>query len=113
VAQRDAGFQGFGRAVADGQGRYAFRTIRPGLYPGRTPHIHLRVRPAAADAALTTQLYFPDDVNDRAHSVAPYATHTGSRTTNDADMIHHPDNVAAVAETTDGWAAALTIALAG
>jgi protocatechuate 3,4-dioxygenase beta subunit len=61
VAQRDAGFQGFGRAVADGQGRYAFRTIRPGLYPGRTPHIHLRVRPAAADAALTSQLYFPDE----------------------------------------------------
>jgi protocatechuate 3,4-dioxygenase beta subunit len=61
LAQRDGGFQGFGRAVADGQGRYAFRTIRPGLYPGRTPHIHLRARPASAGAALTTQLYFPDE----------------------------------------------------
>jgi protocatechuate 3,4-dioxygenase beta subunit len=60
-AQRDAGFQGYGRAVADGAGRYAFRTIRPGLYPGRTPHIHLRAQPAGSGAALTTQVYFPDE----------------------------------------------------
>lgn len=59
--QRDAGFQGYGRAVADGAGRYAFRTIRPGLYPGRTPHIHLRAQPAGGAAALTTQVYFPGE----------------------------------------------------
>ncbi|MGG5822676.1 hypothetical protein [Falsiroseomonas sp. HW251] len=59
--QRDAGFQGYGRAVADGAGRYAFRTIRPGLYPGRTPHIHLRAQPAGGGAALTTQIYFPGE----------------------------------------------------
>jgi protocatechuate 3,4-dioxygenase beta subunit len=58
---RDAGFQGYGRAVADGAGRYAFRTIRPGIYPGRTPHIHLRAQPAAGGAALTTQIYFPNE----------------------------------------------------
>ncbi len=61
LAQRDAGFQGFGRAVADGAGRYAFRTIRPGLYPGRTRHIHLRAQPAGGGTALTTQVYFPDE----------------------------------------------------
>ncbi len=66
LAQRDAGFQGYGRAVADGAGRYAFRTIRPGLYPGRTRHIHLRAHPAQGGAALTTQIYFPDEPgNDR------------------------------------------------
>lgn len=65
VAERDPGFQGYGRAVADGGGRYAFRTIRPGLYPGRTAHIHLRAR-TADGAALTTQVYFPDvPLNDR------------------------------------------------
>lgn len=62
--QRDAGFQGYGRAVADGAGRYAFRTIRPGLYPGRTPHIHLRAQPAAGGAALTTQVYFPGEARN-------------------------------------------------
>jgi protocatechuate 3,4-dioxygenase beta subunit len=61
LAERDAGFQGYGRALADGAGRYAFRTIRPGLYPGRTPHIHLRAQPASGGAALTTQVYFPDE----------------------------------------------------
>ncbi len=60
----DAGFQGFGRTVADEFGRYAFRTIRPVAYAGRPPHIHVKV---AIDAAgkrqdlLTTQLYFQGD----------------------------------------------------
>jgi protocatechuate 3,4-dioxygenase beta subunit len=38
-------------------GSYAFRTIRPVAYPGRTPHIHAAVlRPGTRDA-LVTQLY--------------------------------------------------------
>lgn len=61
LEERDAGFQGYGRAVADGAGRYAFRTIRPGLYPGRTRHIHLRAQPATGRTALTTQVYFPNE----------------------------------------------------
>ncbi|MGK7866058.1 hypothetical protein [Falsiroseomonas sp. E2-1-a20] len=60
-AQRDTGFQGYGRATADAEGRYAFRTIRPGRYPGRTPHIHLRAHPPRGTAPLTTQVYFPDE----------------------------------------------------
>ncbi len=61
LAQRDAGFQGYGRTRADARGHYAFRTIRPGEYPGRTPHIHLRAHPPAGGPALTTQVYFPDE----------------------------------------------------
>lgn len=61
LASRDNGFQGYGRAQADGAGRYAFRTIRPGRYPGRTPHIHLRAHPPGGGAPLTTQVYFPDE----------------------------------------------------
>lgn len=60
VAQRDPGFQGYGVAVADAEGRYAFRTIRPARYPGRAPHIHLRATPPGA-APLTTQVYFPGE----------------------------------------------------
>ena len=41
--RRDPGFQGFGRALADPGGGYRFRTIRPVAYPGRTPHIHVKV----------------------------------------------------------------------
>ena len=40
---RDTGFQGFGHANADTAGRFAFRTIVPVPYPGRTPHIHVKV----------------------------------------------------------------------
>jgi len=50
------GFQGFGRSGVDGDGRYAFRTIKPVPYPGRAPHIHYRVS-APGLGRLTTQLY--------------------------------------------------------
>jgi len=54
--KRDAGFQGRGRAITDGSGRYTFRTLRPVAYANRTPHIHYRV--ATADGrTLTTQMY--------------------------------------------------------
>ncbi len=48
------------RAVyfADANGEVEFTTIIPGLYPGRTKHIHLKVH-AANTQVLTTQLYFP------------------------------------------------------
>lgn len=52
---RDAGFQGRGRVVTGADGGYAFRTIRPVTYPGRTPHIHVAV--AAGAAPLLTQFY--------------------------------------------------------
>ena len=99
-----------GAQVTDANGVVEFLTVYPGWYTGRAVHVHLKVH-LGGTTALTSQLYFPDDVNDRAHAVAPYATHAGSRTTNDVDLIFHADNQSAVAETTEGWAAALTIGL--
>jgi protocatechuate 3,4-dioxygenase, beta subunit len=52
----DAAFQGFGRATAGTDGQYRFRTIRPVPYPGRTPHIHVKVKLDRREL-LTTQLY--------------------------------------------------------
>lgn len=57
----DAAFQGFGRSVCDEQGRYGFRTIRPVPYPGRTPHIHFKVKTASGRQLLTTQMYVADE----------------------------------------------------
>jgi protocatechuate 3,4-dioxygenase beta subunit len=54
--RHDAGFQGYGRVAVDANGRYAFRTIRPVAYPGRTPHIHFKVH-APGTGRLTTQMY--------------------------------------------------------
>lgn len=52
----DAGFQGFGHDITDAEGNFRFRTIRPVPYPGRTPHIHLKVFRQETEL-LTTQLY--------------------------------------------------------
>jgi protocatechuate 3,4-dioxygenase beta subunit len=56
----DPAFQGFGRVVADEQGRYRFRTLRPAPYSGRTPHIHLKVKQGSREL-LTTQVYVAGD----------------------------------------------------
>lgn len=53
----DDGFQGYGFADVDDDGAYAFRTIKPVPYGGRTPHIHLRVLDDAGRERLTTQVY--------------------------------------------------------
>jgi len=42
--QYDEGFQGFGASRSGSDGRLRFRTIRPVPYPGRTPHIHIKLR---------------------------------------------------------------------
>lgn len=59
-ARRDPNFQGYGVARADAQGEFMFRTILPVAYPGRTPHIHVRVAPERGQP-LGTQFYLPDD----------------------------------------------------
>ena len=64
--QADPNFQGFGRAVTDGGGRYRFRTIKPVPYPGRAPHIHFAVF-LPGEPRWTTQMYIagePGNSND-------------------------------------------------
>jgi protocatechuate 3,4-dioxygenase beta subunit len=56
LASRDPGFQGFGHAIADAAGNFAFRTIVPVPYPGRTSHIHVKVLDRRREL-VTTQLY--------------------------------------------------------
>ncbi len=54
--ERDTNFQGFGRFLTGSSGEYYFRTIKPVPYPGRTPHIHFKVKKAGKEL-LTTQCY--------------------------------------------------------
>jgi protocatechuate 3,4-dioxygenase beta subunit len=61
----NAGFRLRGHLFTDEGGRYRLETVVPGLYPGRTRHIHVRVQ-APGRIPLTTQLYFPGEAaNDR------------------------------------------------
>jgi protocatechuate 3,4-dioxygenase beta subunit len=52
------GFTLRGHQYTDAKGYYHLETIIPGLYPGRTEHIHVKVQAPGA-SILTTQLFFP------------------------------------------------------
>ncbi len=53
-------FQGFGKVQVGADGRYKFRTIKPVAYPGRPPHIHMKIKLANREL-LTTQMYLKGD----------------------------------------------------
>jgi protocatechuate 3,4-dioxygenase beta subunit len=57
-----------GHQFTDAQGVYRLETIVPGLYPGRTRHIHVKVQ-APSRPLLTTQLYFPDEPRNRSDGI--------------------------------------------
>jgi protocatechuate 3,4-dioxygenase beta subunit len=59
----DKNFQGFGRFMTGASGEYYFRTIKPTVYPGRTPHIHFAVKTKGRDK-WTTQCYVKGDPNN-------------------------------------------------
>lgn len=59
-ARQHPAFQGFGRTTVAADGSWRFRTIKPMPYPGRTPHIHVKVWLGGREA-LTTQLYVAGD----------------------------------------------------
>ena len=61
-----AGFDGFGRAITDGQGRFAIVTVKPGCVPGpgetvQAPHISLSVFARGLLKHLVTRIYFADE----------------------------------------------------
>ena len=60
----NSGFRLRGHQFADAEGRYRLRSIVPGVYVGRTRHIHVKVQPSGG-RLLTTQLYFPGEPKNR------------------------------------------------
>lgn len=67
-APLDPHFRGEGRVLTDAEGRYCFKTIRPGPYPWRNhfnawrpAHIHFSVFGCGLANRLVTQMYFPGD----------------------------------------------------
>lgn len=79
-----------GYQVTNDAGVVEFVTIYPGWYPGRSVHVHFRVkRQGRADFA--SQLYFDDAFSDVVLAQAPYTSHTGTRPTNPQDSIFVAD----------------------
>jgi protocatechuate 3,4-dioxygenase beta subunit len=62
------GYRLRGHQFADRRGRYRLATIVPGLYTGRTRHIHVKVQ-APGGPVLTTQLYFPGEPRNDSDSI--------------------------------------------
>jgi len=60
----NSGFRLRGHQFTDAEGRYRLRSIVPGIYLGRTRHIHVKVQPRDG-SVLTTQLYFPGEPKNR------------------------------------------------
>ena len=56
----DEAFQGFGASRSSRGGQARFRSIRPVPYPGRTPHIHVKLRHASF-GEVTSQLFVAND----------------------------------------------------
>ncbi|HSI14151.1 MAG TPA: hypothetical protein VK961_19035 [Chthoniobacter sp.] len=54
----DPNFAGFGQFLTGSDGGYKFRTVKAGLYRGRTRHYHFGVTIPGQKARFTTQLYW-------------------------------------------------------
>jgi protocatechuate 3,4-dioxygenase beta subunit len=64
----NTGFRLRGHQFTDADGRYSLQTIVPGLYPGRTRHIHVKAQ-APSQSILTTQLYFPNEARNASDGI--------------------------------------------
>jgi protocatechuate 3,4-dioxygenase beta subunit len=67
-AYDNAGFRFRGHQFTDAKGRYQLVTVVPGLYPGRTKHIHVKVQKPRG-RVLTTQLFFPGVAANRGDGI--------------------------------------------
>jgi protocatechuate 3,4-dioxygenase beta subunit len=79
-----------GYQVTDANGSVNFTTIYPGWYPGRTTHIHVKVRTNATSEQgyeFTSQLYFDDSISDLVYAKAPYVSRRQRRGNNADDGI--------------------------
>jgi protocatechuate 3,4-dioxygenase beta subunit len=67
-APLDPDFRGVGRVFTDDEGRYRYKTVKPGAYPWRNHHnawrpnhIHYSLFGPGFATRLVTQMYFPGD----------------------------------------------------
>jgi protocatechuate 3,4-dioxygenase beta subunit len=79
-----------GYQITDASGTVRFVTIYPGWYPGRTVHIHFKIRtnPKSRQGhEFTSQIYFDDTLTDKIHAQSPYASKGQNRLRNRQDGI--------------------------
>jgi protocatechuate 3,4-dioxygenase beta subunit len=77
-SNKDPNFQGYGKFLTGGNGEYLFRTVVPGLYPGRTRHIHLAVT-APGQSRFVTQVFRTGESGNASDSVLNGVTNAAQR----------------------------------
>ena len=60
AAQADPGFAGWGRSATDAEGWYRIRTVLPGAYADRCPHIDVMILAIGLTRRLVTTAFFAD-----------------------------------------------------
>lgn len=79
-----------GYQVTDSAGVTKFSTIYPGWYPGRTVHIHFKIRTDPSSKTryeFTSQLYFDDSITDQVYTLPPYSSRGRRMMRNEDDFI--------------------------
>ncbi len=79
-----------GFQITDANGEVRFTTIYPGAYPGRTVHIHVKIRSRSSSgraSEFTSQLYFDDALTDRVYGHKAYADSRQARQRNNQDGL--------------------------
>jgi protocatechuate 3,4-dioxygenase beta subunit len=106
-----------GHQFTDAQGMVEYRTILPAWYSFRTPHIHVKAL-LADRSTLSTQLYFPEDLNTLVRTTeAPYLSRPQPLVNNRSDPVIRASRGAGggwpkMTADGDGHVASLTIAVA-
>jgi protocatechuate 3,4-dioxygenase alpha subunit len=60
----DPAFFGWGRAATDANGIYRFRTVKPGRFADRAPHVNFVILFSGLMRHLQTAMFFEDERND-------------------------------------------------
>ncbi len=81
-----------GYQLTDRHGVANFTTIYPGWYPGRTVHIHFKIRigphgKGAGGREFTSQIYFDDALTDIVHAQSPYSSRGPRKVRNNRDLV--------------------------
>jgi protocatechuate 3,4-dioxygenase beta subunit len=78
-----------GHQRSNALGRASFLTIFPGWYPGRTPHIHMKVHVGGADRVVHTgQVFFSEAIQSSVYRTGAYASRGQADTSHARDSIY-------------------------
>jgi protocatechuate 3,4-dioxygenase beta subunit len=98
-----------GQQISDEDGRVRFSCIVPGSYPGRSMHLHVKVRADGHDE-LTTQTYLPDSIGAAVLDDPSYGG--AAQTTNGDDDYYAEDTLMDITgSTNDGYSAVVVLTL--